>query len=214
MKHPRLKLLSGIVVLLLLTAALAAAFFSYGVRTGVEEAIQEGKEQSKSVSAIFRRVSQTNARAYDNYYYESGTGAELLTACMRDIIHREGDGAIRMYGGGGLVRVDGDRLLQPADAPEPIPEETVESFINGGENRDEGVYYHSYEVDGNYVVRQYDFEHVLDDYYYANYLSYVDIVEYLQSQGSLPDIMCNMQQAFGSYILIFEEKEGKQNLLF
>ena len=214
MKHPRLKLLSGIVVLLLLTAALAAAFFSYGVRAGVEEAIQEGKVQNESVSAIFRRLSQTDARAYDNYYYESGTGAELLTACMRDIIRREGDGAVRMYGSGGLVRVDGDRLLQPADAPEPIPEETVEAFISAGENRDEGGYYHSYEVDGNYVVRQYDFDRVLDEYYYVNYLSYFDIVEYLQSQGSLPDIMRNMQQAFGSCILIFDEYEGKQNLLF
>ncbi|MBQ8137432.1 MAG: hypothetical protein IJ174_08370 [Clostridia bacterium] len=111
MKHPNARRILCAVMILLLMAGLFAVLGFIGRRTDLSYAKELCSQRIDGVASSVSDLIGTYTRVFYNYENVLRTNAALSALPLEETLREQGDGAIRMYRNGCIVRLDGDELI-------------------------------------------------------------------------------------------------------
>lgn len=115
MKHPRRKLIVSVLVMSALLVALTFGFARVHFLANAKDFDRETALKMHGLLMTIDNLIETQDRVTKDYVTQLTQSLDLITLPLRDIVDTEGDGAIRRYENGLVLRRDGDELVLPED---------------------------------------------------------------------------------------------------
>lgn len=213
MRHPRIKLIVSVVILLALTAALGAAFFRLGVYSDDRQFKSEITQKLAALREMYTTLVETRVNANEVYSERNAANARLMATMLMPIVHAEGDAAIRDYEFGCVVKKTGDALTFPEDSA------YADTFKAGLFTDDQGVV----RFEGSFGVitgrfneiesKLFYFCRVLGDYYYVDDAT-TEINEITDVMNDIEAVLREVEQAFGSSVLMFVKQDDDWQMYY
>lgn len=182
------------------------------------------KEQDAARSMTIKMESITASYIEQMQLYNSSveediddpieTNVKLMALTLSEIVKREGDAAIQSYGRGFVLRVDesGQFTLPEGQTSVPVQidsegEDKIKWDSCDPFRDDEGVFnaFMSDDPDGERLVCAYN--RLSNGYYYVYYEPESSVLDrFFLRMNNLKDVMYNLENLLGGYILVFSQK--------
>lgn len=222
MKHPRRKLIVSVLVMSALLVALTFGFARVHFLANAKDFDRETALKMHGLLMTIDSLIETQDRVTKDYVTQLTQSLDLITLPLRDIVDTQGDGAIRRYENGLVLRRDGDELVLPEDVSGlPLLEaQTREgdaplalSPCRPFEDKYGLFWSHmSDDPDGEYVLCAY--LQFSDPYYYVYYTPESSITDYIDSRVDPLAVMSGAEAAYDGYILAGVEEDGDLALFY
>ena len=223
MKHLKAKGILSVVAALLLTAALALIYANIGLRTDIAELKKQCNQKISGLQASFSELKNAYDLAYYDYESILHANACLSALPLREAVQTEGDAAIRMYGNGCVLRVDGDELVMPQNAStaqfraasfrdgdrELLEWGSFECSVPNPADRDPSL-----REESNDATHLCAFTRLSGNYYYVDLTPLDARAVFLGARVSISDIMADLEKIYGGHILTFDADDAAHTLIF
>ena len=221
MKHLKAKEILGIVVALLLMAALTAAYGNIGLQTDIQYAKTQCNQKIDDLATSVTGLMESHALVNYNYSDILCTNTYLSTLPLAETVLTKGDEAIGRYERGVVVRVDGDSMIMPQDADLPKLEASDftdaegnllewSSFERAAEGSgDEATPPQVESGDARTVCT---FYRIYAGYYYVEFSSANDMADFLDTRMNFQETMASLEKIYGGYIVTFDADDENHPL--
>ena len=113
MKHPVLMIIVSIVVIFILTGALAFGYEWYADKSDKTDDDWNTDMKMEGIRLTLADLAEASVQAEKDFIQQIRDNLDLLTLPLRSIVQREEDDAIRYYEYGCVLRSDGENLILP-----------------------------------------------------------------------------------------------------
>lgn len=223
MKHLKAKGVLSVVAALLLTAALALIYANIGLRTDITELKKQCGQKISGLQSSYSELRNSYDLAYYNYESILHTNACLSALPLREAVRTEGDAAIRMYGDGCVLRVDGDALILPQEASTAQFRAASFRDADGGllewggfecsmpNLAEDGPTLSEKSNDATHVCA---FTRLSGNYYYVDFTPIDARSVFLGARVSVSDTLADLEKIYGGLILTFDADDAAHTLIF
>lgn len=224
MKHLRAKRIISIVCALLLLVALAAAYRHIAIMSDIQGIRKQIQHRAQSLMSSVSELMRSSQAAYVDYDKVLDANVKLCAVPLREDVRRDGDGAIRMYKHGFVLRVDGDEVTLP-DGP-GLPQVESGNFLDDeGKRADHGLFEATLPADADSenaedggadspvsVLCMY--ERLYGNYYYVDLTREDELDDYVTAHVDLSAFMADLQETYGGFIVVFDALGNDFPLLY
>ena len=224
MNHLKAKSILCVVVTLLLTTVLAVVYSHIGLQTDINEVRKQCNLKMNSLTTSISELMQS--RTLVDYDYEDilYNHACLNALPLREIVRQKGDGAIAMYNGGCVLRLEGNRLILPESDTLPVlksasfrnPDTQAQNggcfYTTAGETRQDDESADPNERESSLVICA--FCQLQGDYYYLESTPALEMHEFQNDRVNFIDTVANLEKVYGGYIVTFNSDSEEHSLLY